>query len=290
MQDASKAIYGIIGNPVKHSLSPIMHNTAFKELDVNAEYRLFPLEEFELVDFFKELKSDQCPIFGLNVTVPYKEKVMGYMDSFSPLAQKLGAVNTIMINKERKLIGYNTDAPGFISHLTELNFNPEGKRIAILGSGGSCRAILGTLCMLPERPESIRIYNRTTSRLNDLIKDLGERIDLSIVEMVYSVDDLNIELADLLINTTSVGLKPEDPILVEEDMLHASLLVYDLIYRPKATELLRMAQDRGAQTANGLNMLFYQGVLSFQRWANMELPEEIKTKMLNAIERALDSD
>lgn len=290
MHDEKKSVYGIIGNPVAHSLSPVMHNTAFRALDVEATYKLFPLEEHELDDFFDDLKKDGSPIFGLNVTVPYKEKVLSYVDSLSPLAQKLGAINTIVVNRERKLIGYNTDAPGFISHLGELQFNTEGKRIAILGSGGSCRAILGTLCMIPERPEGIRIYNRTTSRLTELMNDLGERIDLSIVEPVNSVDDLNIELADLLINTTSVGLKAEDPILVEEDMLHSSLLVYDLIYRPRATELLRMAQDIGAQTANGLNMLFYQGVLSLQHWANMELPEEVKLEMRQAIEQELLND
>jgi shikimate 5-dehydrogenase len=158
MQEETQAVYGIIGNPVSHSLSPVMHNTAFRALDVNAVYKLFQLEKVELEDFFEKMHDDDSPIFGLNVTVPYKEDVIPYMDVLTPLAQKLGAVNTIMVNHERKLIGYNTDAPGFIAHLKELGFNTEGKRIAILGAGGSCRAILGTLCMIPERPESIKIY------------------------------------------------------------------------------------------------------------------------------------
>lgn len=290
MEREEQSVYGIIGNPVAHSLSPAMHNTAFKALDVNAVYKLFQLEKEELEDFFAKIHDDDSPIFGLNVTVPYKEDVIQYIDILTPLAQKLGAVNTILVNHERKLIGYNTDAPGFIAHLREIGFNTEGKRVAILGAGGSCRAILGTLCMIPERPESIKIYNRTESRLESLIEDLGERIDLSNVEPVLSVDDLNIELADLLINTTSVGLKEKDPILIPEDMLHSSLTVYDLIYRPKETCLLRMARERGAKTANGLNMLYYQGVLSLQHWANIELPDKIKTQMKKAIEKELAND
>lgn len=290
MHEEVQAVYGIIGNPVSHSLSPVMHNTAFKALEVNAVYKLFPLEKIELEDFFESMRDENSPIFGLNVTVPYKEDVIPYLDVLTPLAQKLGAVNTIMVNHERKLIGYNTDAPGFIAHLKELGFNTEGKRIAILGAGGSCRAILGTLCMIPERPESIKIYNRTESRLQSLIQDLGERIDLSNVEPVLNVEDLNIELADLLINTTSVGLKAEDPILIPEDMLHSSLTVYDLIYRPKETTLLRMARKVGAKTANGLNMLYYQGVLSLQHWANIELSDDIKIQMKKAIERELSND
>lgn len=290
MSEAAKALYGIIGNPVAHSLSPVMHNTAFQLLEVDAEYMLFPLEEDEVGPFFDRLHEDGSPIFGLNVTVPYKERVMEYIDNMSPLAQKLGAVNTILVNKDRKLTGYNTDAPGFLTHLGQLGFKTEGKRIAIMGAGGSCRAILGTLCMIPERPEAIRIYNRTASRVHALLEDLGERIDMSIVELVHDVDDLNIELADLLINTTSVGLKEEDPLLVDESALHSSLLVYDLIYRPRRTTLLQMAEERGAAVANGLDMLFYQGVLSLQHWANIELPEDVKAAMKAAIEKELADD
>ena len=282
-----KAIYGIVGFPVAHSLSPIMHNTAFNALNVDAMYKLFPLKEEELDDFFEKLHDDKNPIFGLNVTVPYKEHVIKYIDNLSPLAQKIMAVNTIVINQERKLVGFNTDAPGFMAHLTELKFDFGDKRVAILGAGGSARAILATLCMIPERPQSIKIYNRTTSRIDELLADLGGRIDLSIVEPVNSIDDLNIELADLLINTTSIGLKPEDEPLVDPQLFHRDMLVYDLIYNPKETQLLQMARKRGARTANGLGMLYYQGILSFQHWAHVELDEKIKKKMRDALEKAI---
>ena len=278
--------YGIIGNPVEHSLSPVMHNAAFEALGVEAVYKLFPLEEEELDGFFKQLKKKDSPIFGLNVTVPYKEKIMAYMDSTSPLAQKLGAINTVVITNERKLIGYNTDAPGFMAHLTELQFHTAQKRVTILGAGGSARAILATLCMIPERPESILMYNRTSARLQELVKDLESMIDLSMVQCVEHPEDLNIELADLLINTTSVGLREEDPLIIDPEQLHSNMLVYDLIYRPAETPLLAEAKARGARTANGLGMLYYQGILSFQHWANIQLDDKIKGIMRQALEEA----
>ena len=286
--DAQSAVYGIIGYPVAHSLSPLMHNTAFKELGVDAVYKLFPLKENELDIFFTELRKPASPIFGLNVTVPYKEAVLEYLDNITPLAQKIMAVNTIVINKERKLLGYNTDAPGFLAHLVELQFNTRDKRIAVMGSGGSARAILAVLCMIPERPDSIKIYNRTPERLDNLLEDLSARIDTSIVEPVASIDDLDIPEADLLINTTSVGLKPEDPSLVDEELLHRKLLVYDLVYSSPLTPLLKMAQAKGARVANGLGMLYYQGVLAFQHWANVLLDDDIKFKMRQALEKGVN--
>jgi shikimate dehydrogenase len=287
MSEEHKTTYGIVGNPLSHSLSPQMHNTAFKDLGVDAVYKLFPLKEDELKDFFQKLHDKDSPVFGLNVTIPYKETVIEYLDVLSPLAQKINAVNTVVITSQRKLIGYNTDAPGFLAHMAELKIDFREKRVAVLGAGGSCRAILTTLCMIPERPQSIRIYNRTSARINDLLGDIAQRIDTSIIEPVNNIDDLNIELADILINTTSVGLKGEDDILVDEDMLHTDMFVYDLIYNPKETELLKMAKRRGARTSNGLGMLYYQGVLSFQHWANLQLEEKTKKKMRDALENAI---
>src|ERR1700722_9535038 len=118
------AIYGIIGNPVAHSLSPVMQNTAFKALKVNAVYKLFPLEDpEELKLFMEDLREENNPIFGLNVTIPYKEDILPYLDSVDPLAEKIGAVNTIVIGHDRKMHGFNTDGPGFLSHLVELGVN-----------------------------------------------------------------------------------------------------------------------------------------------------------------------
>ncbi|MBF0512081.1 MAG: shikimate dehydrogenase [Candidatus Omnitrophica bacterium] len=280
------AIYGIIGNPVNHSLSPLLHNAAFKALKVNAVYKLFPLEDLqELKLFMEDLKEENNPIFGLNVTVPYKEDVLPFLDSVDPLADKIGAVNTLVIDHARKIRGFNTDGPGFLSHLTELGFNPQDKRIAILGAGGTTRAIVSVLCLMPHKPERICLYNRTRSHAEHLIKELGQKMDIGCVHIVDEPEDLNIELADLLINTTNVGMKPQDPLLIDTKALHKEMLVYDVIYSPRETKLLAQARQRGAQTANGLGMLFFQGVLAFRHWSDgVELNDRIKEIMRKSLE------
>ena len=279
--------YGLVGYPLGHSLSPLMHNAAFKALKVDATYELFPLKETELAAFFKDLKSSDSPIFGLNVTVPYKEKVIPYLDTLNPYAKSVSAVNTIVIDEKRRLTGYNTDGPGFLAHLTELKVNPKDKRVAILGAGGAARAVLSVLCMIPERASVIKIYDIEEQRAESLVADLKKNFNVEGVEVVQNIDDLNIELADILINATPIGMKSTDVPLVTDDLLHADLFVYDLIYNPAETVLLKMAREKGAKTANGLGMLFYQGVLAFQRWAEIELSEEIKAKMRKALEKGL---
>jgi len=279
------AIYGIIGNPLDHSLSPLMHNAAFKALKVNAVYKLFPLaDERELKLFMEDLKEEGNPIFGLNVTVPYKEAVLPFLDTVDPFAVKAGAVNTIAITHERKMFGFNTDGPGFLAHLAELGFDPKGKRVAILGAGGTTRAILSSLCLIDGRPESIKLYNRTKAKAQALLNELGQKMDASIVEVVSHPEDLNVELADCLINTTSVGLKGTDKLLVDPDGLHPDMLVYDVIYNPPQTLLLKVAKDKGAMTANGLGMLYYQGVLAFNHWAGMVIDDKYKKIMRKALE------
>ncbi len=280
----NKSIYGIIGYPVEHSLSPLMHNVAFKTLGVDATYELFSLKNDELDKFFVDLRLPESPIFGLNVTVPYKEAVVKYLDGVTPFAEKVGAVNTILIDGDRKLTGYNTDAPGFLSHLTEIGFQIEGKRISILGAGGVSRAIIAALCLIKDRPESICVYDMVKEKTDRLLKDLGERIDVSIVKSAQSIDDLNIEIADFLINATPVGMHEGDPCLIEPEAFHSNMYVYDVIYNPEETVLLREAKARGAQVSNGLAMLYYQGVLAFQHWAGIDLSDEVKNIMRQGLE------
>ena len=281
------AIYGIIGNPVAHSLSPVLQNSAFKALKVNAVYKLFPLaDQEELKLFMEDLKGVNNPIFGLNVTVPYKEDVLPYLDSIDPLAEKIGAVNTLVIDYDRKIRGFNTDGPGFLSHLTELEFDLRGKRVAILGAGGTARAIISVLCLLPQGPERITLYNRTRGNADHLVEDIGKKITTTIVSVVDEPEDLNIELADLLINTTNVGMEASDPLLIDPESLHKDMLVYDVIYSPAETKLLAQARLKKAQTANGLGMLFFQGVLAFWHWSDVELDEQTKKIIRKSLEKA----
>jgi shikimate dehydrogenase len=281
------AIYGIIGNPVEHSLSPVMHNAAFKALKINAVYKLFPLSDRqELKLFMEDLKEDNNPIFGLNVTVPYKKDVLSYLDSIDPLAKKIGAVNTLVIDHKRRIRGFNTDGPGFLSHLTELNFDLSAKKVSILGAGGTARAIISVLCLLPKGPESIKLYNRTKSNAEVLVEEIGKEMNTKIIAVVDEPEDLNIEMADLLINTTDVGMKENDPLLIDPGFLHKDMLVYDVIYAPTETKLLEQARLRQAQTANGLGMLFFQGVLAFWHWSDVELDEPTKKIMRKSLGKA----
>jgi len=287
MEENNTTLYGLVGYPVSHSLSPLMHNAAFKALGVNANYKLFSLHETELDAFFSDLKEETSSIFGLNVTIPYKEKVIQYLDTLSPFAEKAKAVNTIVITNERKLVGYNTDGPGFLTHIQELGFDVSDKRISILGAGGAARAIICALCIFDKRPNIINIYDVDKERCAFLLNDLKERIDVRIVHSVKSIDDLEIPDADMLINATPLGMKEEDPIVIDNTLIPDKALVYDLVYNPSITKLLRLSEEKGARISNGLGMLFYQGVLAFQHWGDIQLDDDIKSVMRSALESGL---
>jgi len=285
----SLSTYGLIGYPLQHSLSPIIHNTAFKQLGLSAVYELFPLQEKEIEPFFQEVKSSSSSIFGLNVTIPYKEYVLKFCDSLSPYARKVGAVNTIVISKDRALIGHNTDGPGFLTHLTELGIKIQGRRIAMLGAGGAARALISVLCLMPERPRLVRLYDIDQDKGATLVQDLSDQFDVSCVEIAHSLDDLALRQADILINATPVGMRSDDPVLFEKELLHPDLFVYDLVYNPPETRLLTMAREIGARTSNGLGMLFYQAILALQHWADMPISSTVKKAVRQHLEASIPS-
>ncbi|MDP3731986.1 MAG: shikimate dehydrogenase [Candidatus Omnitrophota bacterium] len=277
VRDSShKRIYGLIGYPVKHSFSPAMHNAAFHSLNINAEYRLFPLKENELKGFFAGLKKNN--IFGLNVTIPYKEKVIAFLDKISLEAKLIRAVNTIRFSQNR-LEGFNTDGAGFLKHLTEdLRFAPGGKNIAMLGAGGAARAVC--VYLSKEKPRIISIYDIDKPKAKALIKHLKECFNNIEFKAADSVEELNIGSCDLLINASPIGMQEADPCLVDEKFIHKDILVYDVIYNPKETKLLKMARKKGAKISNGLGMLLYQGVHSFELWIQKPAPVEVMSKAL----------
>ncbi|MFC1510078.1 shikimate dehydrogenase [Candidatus Omnitrophota bacterium] len=283
-----QSTYGLLGYPVNHSLSPLMHNAAFEALEIDAVYKLFSREERELEDFFSDLKKDTSPIFGLNVTVPYKEKVIPFLDTLSPFAQKTGAVNTITISADRKLTGQNTDGPGFLSHLDELSVKTEDARVAIIGAGGASRAIIASLCLIVERPASISLFDIDRDKARILVDDLSSRMDASMVQVVSSIDDLDIPACDIVMNATPIGMKKTDPALFEPELLNANQFVYDVIYNPAETTFLSFAKACGARYSNGLGMLYFQGVLAFQHWAETQIDERVKMAMREALEDGLD--
>lgn len=274
-------IYGLVGYPVQHSFSPALHNAAFKALKINAKYRLFPLKEDELGFFLKDLRKNN--IFGLNVTIPYKEKIIPFLDSLSKEANLIGAVNTVK-RIDDKLEGFNTDGEGFLKHLTEdLGFNAVNKTLAIIGAGGAARAV--SIYLTKAKPKRISIYDVDKTKTSVLISHLKKNFNgIEFIE-TNSIEGLNIQKSDLLVNATPIGMKETDPCLVDEKFLHKNLLVYDLIYNPKETKLLKLAKAKGTKTSNGLGMLLYQGMLSFEEWIGEALPIEI---MRQALQKELE--
>jgi shikimate dehydrogenase len=260
--------YGLIGYPVKHSFSPSMHNAAFRALGIDAEYGLFELKPNQIAAFFSSLTEKH--IYGFNVTVPYKEQVFDFLNNLSHGARFTGAVNVVTRDEDGTLTGWNTDGLGFHYHLTrELGFNLEGKKVVLLGAGGAAKAVADQLAN--GGALKIEIYDIEQDKSEKLTEKINKHYQQERgvnAVTVSEIDDLQIEAADLLINATPVGLKPTDSCLVPQKRLHSNLLVYDLIYNPHHTPLLKAAKDKGAKVSNGLGMLFWQGCLSFSKWLN----------------------
>jgi shikimate dehydrogenase len=283
MSAQATKIYGLIGFPVSHSISPLMHNAAFKELGLDATYKLFEVKPENLTQMVGSLSEDN--IYGLNVTIPHKEKVIPLLDEISQEARLIGAVNTIR-RMGNRLEGFNTDGQGFLRHLTmDLQFNPSGSTIAILGAGGAAKAV--SVVLSKASPGRIAIYDVDKIKAAALIEQLSGHFRN--VEFIYAaaIEDLRISEADLLVNATPIGMKKSDPCLVDENLLHKGILVYDVIYNPKETLLLARARARGAQVANGLGMLLYQGVAAFEIWTGNTAPVEVMRKALEEGARSL---
>lgn len=275
-KDPALKIYGVLGYPVKHSLSPLMHNAAFAALGIKAEYKLFEKNPQELEAFLNSLQKDN--IHGLNVTVPYKEKVIPFMKDLSEEARLIGAVNTIKVSASA-FEGYNTDGDGFIKHIKEdLRFEPKHKKVAIIGAGGASKAVAVYLSVA--RVKSIAIFDIDKARLQALLASLKSHFKKVEFREAGSIKELSIKQCDLLVNATPIGMKKDDPCLVEKQSLHKDILVYDLIYNPKETKLLQIAGERGAVTSNGLGMLLYQGARSFELWTQKPAPVEIMREAL----------
>ncbi len=275
-----KRIYGLIGYPVKHSLSPAMHNAAFQALDINAEYKLFELKPEELGDFLSSLTERK--ISGLNVTIPYKEKVLSYLQWKSPEVRFTDAANVIIVKERNYLEGWNTDGIGFHRHLTiDLRFDITKKRVVILGAGGASKAVIDQLAR--NKAKSITIYDVDKDKSLELANKISKEFPECNAISVNSIESLEIKNSDLLINATPIGMKETDPCLVDDKFIHKDLLVYDLIYNPRETKLLELAREKGAKTSNGLGMLLYQGVRSFELWTGKRAPVEVMRKALTEV-------
>ena len=262
-------LYGLVGSPIQHSLSPCMHNAAFAALKIKAKYKLFELSAPQLEGFLDNLEKNN--ILGFNVTIPYKEKVLPYLNIKSLGVREIGAVNAVIVTKDGKLKGFNTDFLGFSRHLKVLKVKP--RKTAIIGAGGAARAVCFALGK--SKVEEICIYDIDPYKSLGLVshfKDVFNQIKFS---AVARIGELNLQDKDLLVNASPVGMQQDDFCLVESKSMHKDLFVYDLIYNPVETKLIAQARLSGARFSNGLGMLLYQGVLSFGHFTGKKAPVEI---------------
>lgn len=267
-------LYGLVGFPITHSLSPCMHNAAFAKLKIKARYKLFELRPEELDNFLCNLKKNN--IWGFNVTYPYKEKIMSYLDIKSWGVREIGAVNTVVLMNGGKLKGFNTDFSGFSRHLKELKIKP--KRVALIGAGGAAKAVSFALGRI--KAKEICIYDIDAYKSLSLISKFKDIFTETKFTAASRIDELNLKDKDLLVNASVVGMRAEDPCLIDYKMFHKNLFVYDLIYSPFETKLLSQAKKTGISSSNGLGMLLYQGVLAFSHFSGKNPPVEVMRSVL----------
>lgn len=279
-------LYGIFGFPLAHTLSPVMQEAAFRALGLKAFYLPFEVRRKEFRRLLRE--RSRLLLDGFNVTVPYKEEVLRYLDGASPSARAIGAVNTA-VRRGRRWIGFNTDEIGFrISLQKEGKFNPRGKQVLILGAGGSARAAAYALARQGAR--QIVIVNRTPVRAKKIVlkyQKLFPRVAWKIMKMreIRTVP----HFLDLVVNATSVGLKRNDPPLVSPKDFPRKTLFVDLIYNPPETRFLRGARQSGHRTLNGLGMLVYQGAEAFRLWTGKKASLDKMRETIEAVIARQDS-
>jgi shikimate dehydrogenase len=274
--EGTTKVVAVLGDPVDHSLSPRMHNAAFKELGLDYVYVAFNPSKRSLGDAVRAVKH--LGLAGLNVTVPYKQDVMRYVDRITPAAKAIGAVNTIYADG-RKLIGNNTDAPGFTAALTGAGCRPRGKRVLVIGAGGAASAVIHAL--VEARAADIVIANRTLRKAVRTAKDFGgARAHLRAADLEILDDFDFLDTRQLVVNTTSVGLKGDgfldyDVQSTPEDCIH-----FDLAYGEKPTAFLEVAAKAKRPTIDGRHMLLHQGALAFKLFTGRRAPIEVMSKVI----------
>ena len=275
------ARYAVIGNPVAHSLSPQLHQPALDKMGIDGRYVRVEVRPGEVDLAFQKMR--EAGIEGINVTVPHKLEALEACDEVGEGAMLMGAVNTIVFEGEKRG-GFNTDGPGFVRAIKEdFEVDVSGLKVCIVGAGGGAGRAIATQCVL-EDCEGLVLANRSLGKLEEMKKELASRSESEL--KIFSLDEPDLEEAvgnsDLIVNTTSLGLKESDPSPVPVEWISQGQMVYDTIY--KRTALLVGAEKIGAKTAGGLSLLLHQGVLALEKWVDREVPVEA---MREGLERAV---
>ena len=283
MINSKTSFLALIGNPVEHSLSPIMHNAAIKYLGLDLIYLAIPCKNHDFQIVINALKKINCK--GLNITIPFKEKAYNLCNDLTPIAKKVKAINTLRINLKEEWSGTNTDIDGFIHPIK--NFNLSEKRSIVLGSGGAARSAVQGLTDL--KLSEIIVISRNESNLKNFLNDFKNHKSIKgYLVNDKKTDDL-INCSDLIVNTTPIGMKNFNKTCDELPFgktfwhsLNSKTIVYDLVYIPRITELLRFSEKKGCQIIDGSEMLVAQGAKSLSYWTNIkDIPTEIMKKAIN---------
>ena len=270
--DGYTRLAAVVANPIKHSISPFIHNSAFEATNTNGVYLAWEVDATELAETVANIRRYQ--MYGINLSMPYKEQVIAYLDQLSEEACLIGAVNTV-VNREGTLIGYNTDGKGFFKSLP--SFKISRKRLVLLGAGGAAKAILAQAIL--DGVSQISVFVRSSSMektrpyLEKIQNATGFRVDLFALEDVQDLQD-SITQADLLVNATSVGMDGSSQPIPTSIVLPEKLMVADVIYQPFETPFLKWAKNQGNQSINGLGMLLYQAAEAFELWTGKEMPTD----------------
>lgn len=284
---ATTKLYGILGHPVSHSLSPSMHNNAFEKLGLDYVYLAFDITPGKLGEAVRGIKS--LGIKGVNITIPHKQTIVNLVDEIDDDAMLVGAVNTVK-NDDGKLVGYNTDVGGFLRAIKDdFGFIPTGKKSILIGAGGAARAVIVGLCN--SKASEIVIINRTVSKAEDLAAEFGHhfpKIKFRALSLGNQNEIINeMRKCELLVNSSSAGMKGENPLNLPLGVLPRGACVYDLVYDPLVTPLVRDARDLRLNTQSGVSMLLYQGVDAFEIWTGRKAPVEEMKKALT-VKKFLD--
>ena len=270
--DGYTRLAAVVANPIKHSISPFIHNRAFEATATNGAYVAWEIEETDLEVTVANIRRYQ--MFGINLSMPYKEQVIPYLDVLSDEAHLIGAVNTV-VNENGNLIGYNTDGKGFFKSLP--SFAIQGKKMTILGAGGAATAIIAQAAL--DNAEEIFVftrqasYEKTVSKMAVISHQTESRIQVLILEDADSLKD-KINQSDLLVNGTSLGMDGISMPLSEQLELPSQILVADVIYQPFETPFLKWARNQNVTAVNGLGMLLYQGAEAFELWTGKTMPSQ----------------
>lgn len=278
--NSSTAILGIIGYPLKVTFSPVMQNAALQNLKLNYVYLPFPLEEKNLKLFFQFVRNFN--INGLNVTVPYKEKCMQYLDEITDEAKVIGAVNTV-VKEKNKLIGRNTDYWGFSAPLKKLKINLKNKEVLLFGAGGAAKAVLYALSL--EKVKVVYITNEPVSMAVNLAKNKNYKVNCEVLKLSDKKISAILQKVFLIINATPLGMYPDinNSIVKEFPKRKDNFIAYDLVYKPLKTKFLNLAEKSGAKIITGEKMLIYQGYKSFYLWTKKYPSFEVMKKSLSFI-------